>query len=70
MKNLFEFCKWIQYCYADNYEEQTYDESILEQGDEQRTPAKELKKLYEQLSSKDEKLEEIRRENEKAAGNR
>lgn len=65
LKNLFEFCKWIQYCYADNYEEQTYDESILEQGDEQRTPAKELKKLYEQLSSKDEKLEEIRRENEK-----
>lgn len=65
LKNLFEFCKWIQYCYADNYEEQTYDASILEQGDEQRTPAKELKKLYEQLSSKDKKLEEIRRENEK-----
>src|SRR5699024_5844626 len=24
LRDLFEFCKWIQYCYADTYEEQVY----------------------------------------------
>lgn len=64
LRDLFEFCKWIQYCYADTYEEQVYDESILEKGDEKKVHPDELKALYERLSSKDEKLEEIRRENE------
>ena len=64
LRDLFEFCKWIQYCYADTYEEQVYDESILDKGDEKKVRPDELKALYERLSSKDEKLEEIRRENE------
>ena len=64
LRDLFEFCKWIQYCYADTYEEQVYDESILEKGDEKKVHPDELKALYERLSSKDEKLEKIRRENE------
>lgn len=64
LRNLFEFCKWIEYCYAEEYSDISYDESILEKGKEEKKRPEELQDLYERLSSKDKKLEEIRKENE------
>ncbi len=64
LRNLFEFCDWIDYCYSSEYSNKTFDESILETGEESRKRPEELKDLYEKLSSKDKKLEEIRKENE------
>lgn len=64
LKNLYEFCKWIDYCYSEEYNDGMFDESILEKGKEQKKRPEELRDLYEQLSSKDRKLEEIRKEKE------
>ena len=63
LRDLFEFCKWIDYCYGDEYEDVTYDESLLEDGSEERVRPEELQDLYDRLSSKDQKLEEIRKQN-------
>ncbi|MCM1388295.1 MAG: DEAD/DEAH box helicase family protein [Bacillus sp. (in: Bacteria)] len=64
LRDLFEFCDWIDYSYSKEYEERTFDESILSSGDEKRIKADELKLLYENLSSKDKKLAEVLKENE------
>lgn len=70
LRNVFEFCKWIEYCYStqyQDYEDVVYDETILqsaESGKEEKQRLKELQELYEQLGSRDKKLEEIRQENE------
>lgn len=64
LRNLFEFCKWINYCYSEHYEEREFDESILADTGEEKTKPEELRELYEQLSSKDRRLEIIRQENE------
>lgn len=64
LRNLFEFCKWMEYCYSNEYSEQKFDETLLEKSEEQRRRPEELKTLYEQLSAKDKKLEEIRKEKE------
>ena len=64
LRNLHEIIRWIDYCYAENYTCEEFDESILTTGEEKRTRPKELQDLYEKLSSKDKRLEEIRKENE------
>lgn len=64
LRNLFEFCKWIEYCYAPSYTDEQYDEALLEKSEEQKRRPEELQDLYERLSSKDKRLEEMRRENE------
>ena len=64
LRDLFEFCDWIDYSYSREYEEHTFDESLLATGDEKRVKAEELRFLYEKLSSKDQKLEQILKENE------
>lgn len=64
LRNLFEFCKWMEYCYADDYEESSYQESLLEKGKEKKEKPEELQRLYEELSSRDKRLEDLRRENE------
>lgn len=56
--------QWIAYCYADNFEEQEFDESILQTQSENILAVKERESLYEELEKKDKKLEETRRENE------
>ena len=63
LRDLFQFCDWIAYSYDKNYVERFYDESLLADGKEKRVKAEELQKLYEELSSKDQKLEDIRKEN-------
>ena len=64
LRDLFEFCDWIDYSYSREYEEHTFDESLLATGNEKRVKAEELRSLYEKLSSKDQKLEQILKENE------
>lgn len=64
LHNLFEFCDWIDYSYSDIYIDKVFDESILENAGEQKRRHGELKDLYEKLSAKDRKLEEVCKENE------
>ena len=64
LRDLFEFCDWIDYSYSAEYAEKSFDESLLAMGDEKRVKADELKKLYDSLSSKDRKLEDVLKENE------
>ena len=69
LRDLFEFCDWVDYSYSTDYTEKYFDESILASGDEKRVKADELKLLYENLSSKDKKLESILKENEELRRN-
>ena len=64
MENLYIFLDFVAYCYADEYTCTDFDESILLTGEEKRTRPQELQDLYERLSSKDKRIEEIRKENE------
>ena len=47
LRDLFEFCDWIDYSYSKEYEERAFDESILSSGDEKRVNADELKAIYD-----------------------
>ena len=62
LHNLHQFVSWIDYCYGD-YKAQPFNEEILMHGEDKRTRPEELKDLYDKLSSKDKKLEEIRKQN-------
>ena len=64
LNNLHKFISWIDYCYADEFTADEFDEDILLEGQEKRTRPEELKDLYDKLSSKDKKLEEIIKQNE------
>jgi type I restriction enzyme R subunit len=65
LRNLHEFIRWIDYCYSEEYTCKDFDESILvDKGEEKRVRPKELQDLYDRLSAKDRRLEEIRKENE------
>ncbi|MHC1682907.1 MAG: DEAD/DEAH box helicase family protein [Clostridiaceae bacterium] len=64
LHNLHQFISWVDYCYADEYTADEFNEDILLQGEDKRTRPDELKDLYEKLSSKDKKLEEIIKQNE------
>lgn len=64
LHNLHQFVAWIDYCYSDEYTAKEFDESLLQRGEEKRVRPKELQDLYEQLSSKDRRLEEMMKENE------
>ena len=64
LRNLHEFVRWIDYCYSQGNSIGDFDESLLETGQEKRIRPQELEDLYERLSSKDKRIEEIRKENE------
>ena len=64
LHHLFQFIAWIDYCYSDEYTAGEFDESILPIDEEKQVRPQELQDLYEQLSAKDRKLEEIIKENE------
>jgi type I restriction enzyme, R subunit len=64
LHNLHQFIDWLDYCYSDNYSESEFKEELLLTGDEPRRRPEEYKELYEKLSSKDRKLEDLMRENE------
>lgn len=64
LRDIFEFCDWIDYSYSSEYVEKTFDETILATGEEKRVKSDELKILYEELSSKDKRLADVLKENE------
>jgi type I restriction enzyme R subunit len=64
LHNLHQFIDWLDYCYSDKYSESEFKEELLLTGDEPRKRPEEYKELYEKLSSKDRKLEDLMRENE------
>ena len=64
LQNLHQFINWLDYCYSDNYSESEFNEELLLSGKEQRKRPEEYKDLYEKLSSKDRKLEDLMRENQ------
>lgn len=64
LHNLHQFIDWLDYCYSDNYSESEFKEELLLTGDKPRKRPEEYKELYEKLSSKDRKLEDLMRENE------
>lgn len=64
LRNLHEFIRWIDYCYSSEYTCEDFNESLLQDSPDKRVRPEELQDLYEKLSAKDKKLEEIRKENE------
>lgn len=64
LRNLFEFISWIDYCYSEELNTAEFDETILNDSENQKKTRKELQDLYERLGSKDRKLEEVIKENE------
>ena len=64
LNNLFNFISFLDYCYSDEYIERQFDEDLLDEGSSKRIKAQELQELYDKLSAKDKKIEEVRKENE------
>ena len=64
LKCLFDFTSWIDYCYSDNWEKNVFDEAVLPDKENEKKTQKELKILYDQLGTRDRKIEEVRKENE------
>lgn len=64
LRDLYEFCDWIDYAYSESYDDKKFDERLLPAGDEKRVKADELQKLYNDLKHADKKLSEILKENE------
>ncbi|MCH5584070.1 DEAD/DEAH box helicase family protein [Shimazuella sp. AN120528] len=60
---LHQFVSWVDYCYADHHTAGKFDEKLVPIGDEQRMTKRELQDLFDRLSSKDRKLEEVIKEN-------
>lgn len=64
LNNLFNFICFLDYCYSDEYIEREFDEDLLDEGSSKRIKAQELQELYDKLSAKDKRIEEVRKENE------
>src|SRR5699024_10517113 len=65
LRNLHEFVSWIDYCYSVDYTAQAFNEEVLLSGGDTRKRKEEYQDLFEKLSAKDRKLEDIIAENEK-----
>lgn len=71
LKDLFEFCDWLDYSYSKEYEQHSFDESLIPDADSEVFSVKELSKLQDKIASsseeiakKDEKLRQAILENE------
>lgn len=64
LKYLFDFMNWISYCYDSNYEDVTFDESILPNLSNDNLKKEEREELENKLYEKDIELEKTLRENE------
>ena len=65
LRNLFTFTSWIDYCYSETFEERGFDESLLGDNEKLTKTAREKEELFEVLSQKDRKLEEVAQENKR-----
>ena len=64
LKYLFDFMKWISYCYDSNYEEVEFDENKLSLSTEDNLSKDKRIELEEKLFEKDVILEKVLKENE------
>lgn len=65
LRHLFEFTSWIDYCYSVDFEDREFDKSLLGDNNRIKKTAQEKEELFEVLSQKDRKLEEVIKENER-----
>lgn len=65
LRNLFSFTSWIDYCYSEEFHEREFDENLLGDNNRLKKTAQEKDELFEILSHKDRKLEEIVEENKR-----
>ncbi|MBU5292956.1 DEAD/DEAH box helicase family protein [Anaerosalibacter bizertensis] len=63
LRNLFTFTSWIDYCYSEEFQEREFDENLLGDNNRFKKTAQEKEELFEILSQKDRKLEEVVEEN-------
>jgi type I restriction enzyme R subunit len=59
LRNLFTFTSWIDYCYSEEFHEIEFAENLLEDNNRFKKTAQEKEELFEILSQKDRKLEEV-----------
>ena len=65
LRNLFTFTSWIDYCYSHEFHEKEFDEGLLGDNNRLKKTAQEKEELFEILSQKDRKLEEVVKENKR-----
>ena len=57
LANLFEFIQFVDYCYGENFEERTFDESLLAADKNQSVSSKEWETLKNEISQKTKERE-------------
>ncbi|WP_026895749.1 DEAD/DEAH box helicase family protein [Clostridiisalibacter paucivorans] len=65
LRNLFAFTSWIDYCYSEEFEEREFNENLLGDNNRFKKTVQEKDELFEILSQKDRRLEEVVQENKK-----
>ena len=50
LRCVFQFCKWIDYCYGENYVNRHYDMSLLPDAGKEKKTQEELENLQKELS--------------------
>lgn len=63
LRNLFTFTTWIDYCYSLEFNEREFKEDVLGDNNQYKKTVQEKDKLFDVLSQKDRKLEEVVAEN-------
>jgi len=65
LSNLFDFILFIDYCYGPEYEQRTFDESLLAAGNNQSVPVEHFKKLQAALEERSKEREKMAEEMKK-----
>lgn len=63
LHNLHQFVSWLDYCYSSDYTEHEFNEELLPRGLEEAKTTEELKKLYDELGTRDRELKDVVNEN-------
>ena len=63
LRNLHNFCDWIDYSYSDEYEQKEFDVSILPSSESERQTKEQLQELADKLNSKTQSIEELTKAN-------
>lgn len=64
LRNLHNFCDWIDYSYSEEYEQREFDASILPSPTAEKQTREQLQQLSDALNSKSQSIEELTRVNE------
>lgn len=64
LRNLHNFCDWIDYSYSEEYEQREFDASILPSPTAEKQTREQLQQLSDALNSKSQSIEALTRVNE------